>query len=271
MIEFKIDRDSVCTGDDIDPHTTTYTVNSSTKFSDIFLGLINKNYFPRIFGNDVVWTLCCGKDDLVSWRMKENKLYSHFVTEEAAILSNETWVTEAKIHFIYYSSFTDCAEHIFVMFGGNKYNMENKGVMAEYQSFYISQMAGEGWGKDLFIPHNTEELYKKLVSENFKGKLLVEKDFLTWILSNGIMIKVFFSEGDDEGYINISYYDRKEYQITHWHPAVENIYKDLVDIDSGQIFWVKRKKCIFKSLPTMMDKNKWNSFSEKQKRKYTML
>ena len=86
-------RESVCMADDVDSHTRTYTIEPTTTFIDIFLDLIKQKYFPSVFGNDVVWTLFCGDDDLMSWKTKENKLYNRFVDEEPTILSSKRWTT----------------------------------------------------------------------------------------------------------------------------------------------------------------------------------
>ena len=86
-MDMSICRKSVCMADDVDNHTRTYTIEPTTTFSDIFLDLIKQKYFPSVFGNDVVWTLFCGDDDLMSWKTKENKLYGRFVDEEPTILS----------------------------------------------------------------------------------------------------------------------------------------------------------------------------------------
>jgi len=59
-LDITVCRQSVCIGDDVDEHSCTYTINPTTKFSDIFIDLINQKYFPSISGNDVVWTLFVG-------------------------------------------------------------------------------------------------------------------------------------------------------------------------------------------------------------------
>ena len=63
-MDMSICRESVCMADDVDSHTRTYTIEPTTTFIDIFLDLIKQKYFPSVFGNDVVWTLFCGDDDL---------------------------------------------------------------------------------------------------------------------------------------------------------------------------------------------------------------
>ena len=141
-------RQSVCMGDDAHNHTLTYTINSFTKFSDIFQDLIKQNYFPNISGNDVVWTLLCGEHDLMSWKTKENKLYGHFITKEPTILSVKSWATPA-INFSYYSSPINRAQKIFTMFNGSKFHIWREGFMAEYKSYYIPQTLETDWRNTL--------------------------------------------------------------------------------------------------------------------------
>ncbi|MBD5465017.1 MAG: hypothetical protein HDR22_04245 [Lachnospiraceae bacterium] len=147
-MEITINRQSVCMGDDIEDHAITYTIDSSTRFSGIFQDLIKERYFPSIAGNDVVWTLVCGKDDLMSWKTKEDKLYSRFVFEEPAILSVKRWRT-AAIYFRYYSPPIKRAQQIFKMFGGSKFHIGHEGFMAEYETYGISQSMEEDWRKTL--------------------------------------------------------------------------------------------------------------------------
>ena len=106
-------RESVCMADDVDNHTRTYTIEPTTTFSDIFLDLIKQKYFPSVFGNDVVWTLFCGDDDLMSWKTKEINYIIVFVDEEPTILSSKRWTTAGHINFCYYPSPIKRAQHIF--------------------------------------------------------------------------------------------------------------------------------------------------------------
>lgn len=69
-MDIMINRQSVCMGDDVEDHALTYTIGPDTKFSDVFQDLIEQGYFPNVSGNDVIWTLFCGKDDLISWKTK---------------------------------------------------------------------------------------------------------------------------------------------------------------------------------------------------------
>lgn len=148
-MDISICRQSVCMADDVDDHTITYTIESSTTFSDIFLDLIKKKYFPRVSGNDVVWTLFCGDDDLMSWKTKENKIYSRFVDEEPTIFSIKRWTTAGHINFCYYPSPIKRAQQIFTKFRGLKNNILQEGFMPEYKSYHIPQTIEDDWRKQL--------------------------------------------------------------------------------------------------------------------------
>jgi len=145
-VEITICRKSVCSEDDVNDHAITYTLTSSTKFSDIFQDLIKQKYFPNISGNDVVWTLFCGKEDLISWKTKEDKLYSHFVFGEPTIYGVKNWVSSV-ITFEYYSSPIKRAQHIFTMFNGLKFHIWHEGFMTEYKSYSIPKSIEEEWCK----------------------------------------------------------------------------------------------------------------------------
>ena len=147
-MDITISRQSVCMGDDVEDHTITYTVNDSARFSGIFRDLIEQRYFPSIMGNDVVWTLLCDGEELMSWKTKEDKLYSRFVTGEPAILSVERRKS-AAIYFSYYSSPIKRAQQIFKMFGGSKSHIWHEGFMSEYESYCIPQAVEDDWRKTL--------------------------------------------------------------------------------------------------------------------------
>lgn len=148
-VDITICRGSVCTGDDVEDHTISYTITASTRFSDIFQDLIKQKYFPNVSGNDVVWTLFCGNDDLMSWKTEEDRLYSRFVAGEPAILSVKRWAVDPVIRFRYYSSPMKRAQHIFTMFDGSKFHIWHEGFMTEYESYSIPQNIEDKWRKTL--------------------------------------------------------------------------------------------------------------------------
>lgn len=143
-----INRQSICMADDIDDHTTTYTIHTTTKFSDIFQDLIRQNYFPHITGNDVIWTLLCGEDDLITWKTKEDRIYHRFIFEEPLILNVKRWAN-TPINFKYYPSPIARAQHIFTMFNGSKFHIWHEGFMSEYETYHIPQTTEDHWRQTL--------------------------------------------------------------------------------------------------------------------------
>ena len=144
-MDISINRASVCMGDDVESHAILYPVHPSDRFSDVFRALIQRGYFPAIAGNDVVWTLFCGKDDLISWKTKEDAFYSRLPPEEPPILSVRRWADEAAVSFRYYSPPIARARYLYRLFGGKTFQMEHQGFLAEYESFQIPRAVEESW------------------------------------------------------------------------------------------------------------------------------
>jgi len=115
-------------------------------------------------------------------------------------------------------------------------------------------------------------LYQRMMDEKFIGHVVLSDDELIWKLPNGILIKVYLNLHMHEGYIATFYTDgKREVTLTHWHPSIDEIYIDLLDINIGNTFWVVKKKKVFKALPMIMEKKQWESFSDKKRRRYEML
>lgn len=148
-MDIRVNRQSVCMGDDVENHTVVYTVTSfSTKLSDVFRDLIDQKYFPNISGNDVVWTLYYDEDDVISWKTKENKLYDRFASKEPAVFSLQP-CSRPTIQFRYYSSPLKRAQHIFLLFNGMKSHIQQQGYMPEYESYCVPKAVEDDWEKYL--------------------------------------------------------------------------------------------------------------------------
>lgn len=139
-------RESVCMADDVEDHTVTCTIDAGTRFSDLFEKLIGQKYFPNISGQDAVWTLFCGDEDLISWKPKDNAFYSRFVFGEPAILSVGRWASK-DLHFKYYSPALKRARYLFTLFRGSKGFMGHEGFMEEYNSYAVPKALEEEWRK----------------------------------------------------------------------------------------------------------------------------
>lgn len=56
-MNIKINRDSVCIGDDIDNHSISVFMDNDASYDKLFNVLKEKRYFPSVSGNNVVWVL----------------------------------------------------------------------------------------------------------------------------------------------------------------------------------------------------------------------
>lgn len=128
--------------------------------------------------------------------------------------------------------------------------------------------------RENFIPKDITDLYEKLKEENLKGELSKENDLLIWKLPNHIVLKIainIISDRLHEGYIDTYYLKNgREQNLTHWHPADDEIYEDLMNINEDRIIWVK-KKTIWGEWIMIMDKKEYEAMSDKRKSKYSVL
>ncbi|ALS01788.1 hypothetical protein ATZ33_10500 [Enterococcus silesiacus] len=106
-MEIKIDRQSVCMGDDVTSHKSTHKISEHTTFLELFLELIEKNYFPHIQGNNVVWVLRFDGKDRIAWKTKENNFHECNMTR-CSINSKVKRIP--MVTFIYYPSLKEWEE-----------------------------------------------------------------------------------------------------------------------------------------------------------------
>ncbi len=123
---------------------------------------------------------------------------------------------------------------------------------------------GEAGG---FIPSSMEELYEALRRQNPPGELSLEGDVILWRLPNGVSLWVCFDA------IATAWTDSRgrERPLTHWHPAEEEIFADLLDICQGKTFWVRKKRALWEALPLIMEREHWERLSQRQRGKYEVL
>ena len=148
-MEVLINRNSVCMGDDIEDHRIAYNILPSMTFSDLFKELIAKGYFPSVSGNDVVWTLLCDGEDIMTYKTQENKLYGHFIDKGPKIVDVKRWQDIKEIYFRYYSSPLKRAKAIFIKFNGQKAFIGHEGFYDEYKSYGISLEMEEQWLEEI--------------------------------------------------------------------------------------------------------------------------
>ena len=116
------------------------------------------------------------------------------------------------------------------------------------------------------------DLYQKMLDDKFVGHITLQDDCLMRELPNGILYKIYLNLVIQEGYIEALYHSgNQEKSLTHWHPSLDEIYKDLLSINTGNIFWVMKKKRFFKELPMMIERQQWEKLSEKKRKQYEIL
>ena len=110
-----------------------------------------------------------------------------------------------------------------------------------------------------FIPRSIEELHERLRDEHPPGDLSLKEDVITvWACFDAIATVWTDSRG-------------QERQLTHWHPAEEEIFADLLDICRGRTFWVRKKRALWEAPPLIMERENWDRYSERKKRRYEVL
>ncbi len=144
----KINRDNIT--NDATNHTLTYSIDEDTRFSDIFSDLIEQNYFPKVSQNNVVWTLTCDNNDIVSWTTYDNQMlpcipHNGGVQSEGYLLSVQYLMNIEEIHFKYYSSPLKRAEYLFKKYKDNKIAMQYDGYTHEYLSYHVDKQLEESW------------------------------------------------------------------------------------------------------------------------------
>ena len=123
-----------------------------------------------------------------------------------------------------------------------------------------------------FIPKDLSELYEKLVKEDVKGELSKQEDWLIWKLSNGIILKIGILAPFGEGYIGVYYLKNgKEKNLTHWHPADDEIYRDLMEINHEDIIWIRKKSVFKEQPPVFIERKRYEAMSERRKGRYSIL
>ena len=121
--------------------------------------------------------------------------------------------------------------------------------------------------------HDTGTLYRDLCSvKDLPGELSFRDGLVFWQLPNGILVDVHINEPAKEGYIGTVYMKNgRKHILTHWHPAAEDVWADLMDIRDGRVFWAVRKTVFGESLPLIFDCREFAKLPEKEKEKYTVL
>lgn len=123
---------------------------------------------------------------------------------------------------------------------------------------------------DLFIPKDTAHLFERMKRDNLLGVLSFDDDQIRWALPNNVILYININTVFSEGYIGTGYLENgKEKALTHWHPDIDEVYSDLLDINCGNIIWAMKKTKY--SLPIIFDKKEFDKLSDRKKSKYKII
>lgn len=122
----------------------TFSMDSDTRFSDVFRTLIGKGCFPSPQGEHPVWVLLCGEQDLVTWDSSSNAFYDRFPFGEPTIASVPAWSTW-EVHFTSYPDPMARARAMYLYFEGSKSIMGHEGFLREYKSYQVTPEQEELW------------------------------------------------------------------------------------------------------------------------------
>lgn len=147
MLSIKVNRDSVCMGDDVEDHQISINLTENMTFEELFHELIKNKYLPQIHGNDIVWVLTYKDNDLFTYVTKPNKIYSCFIDSAPRVAT--TVDPTFSIIFKYFSSQNKRAEYLFKKYEGKKFHIWHEGYMNEYKSYNISKSQEQKWLSDL--------------------------------------------------------------------------------------------------------------------------
>src|SRR5687768_3425685 len=62
-VSVSIDRDSVCAGDDTEPHDVQVWIQNTASISDLLEAVAGQNYLPGISGDKATWLIVVGQED----------------------------------------------------------------------------------------------------------------------------------------------------------------------------------------------------------------
>lgn len=94
-MKIRVDRTSVCMGDDVLPHNMEFNVDETMTVQDFFVFLEKERYLPSIQGNDVAWELRSSGKEIAVYFTKAQGL-----TNSSQLLKNIIEENNGKNLFI---------------------------------------------------------------------------------------------------------------------------------------------------------------------------
>jgi len=132
--------------------------------------------------------------------------------------------------------------------------------------------------KICFCMYTTDELVGAMsLLPDLTGSLeKTDNSTVKWTLPNGIIVNISLNERvsrdgpkSSDWYVDIGYKPDGEEEMqlkNRWHPSADEVWSDMVDIYTGEFFWVISKNIFGKeSLPRPMFRKEYNSKRDKSK------
>lgn len=127
-MKIKINRQSVCLGDDMEDHMKTYQLDNDTTYEEFFHILKEDNYFPGISGNNVVWVLTTKKSDCIfSYFSRTGKFSAGLVEKKLTNICD----VSGELFLKYFTTPMKWKEKIQLMYDGDTYSMWRDGWLKE--------------------------------------------------------------------------------------------------------------------------------------------
>lgn len=127
-MNIKINRDSVCIGDDIDNHSISVFMDNDASYDKLFNVLKEKRYFPSVSGNNVVWVLTAKHYECIfSYFTKTEKLSMGLSEKCLRKIGGNSF----EVYLRYYSSPERWKAKIQKMYHDDGYSMWRDGWVEE--------------------------------------------------------------------------------------------------------------------------------------------
>lgn len=129
-MEIKVNRESVCLGDDVEDHSKIYQLDNDVTYIDLFDMLKKDNYFPSISGNNVVWVLTTKHYDCIfSYFTRTDKISEGLSEKSMKNICGSSY----EVYLKYYTSPIRWKEKIQLMYDGDTYTMWRDGWLKELE------------------------------------------------------------------------------------------------------------------------------------------
>ncbi|MCC8181279.1 MAG: hypothetical protein LIP23_10290 [Planctomycetes bacterium] len=144
-----LNRDSVCMGDDMASHVKYLSITEEMRFL-AFMEMIIADYLPgNIQGNDVVWCLSNGNQELLSYVSKTRRVMARWGNSDPSVAETARLSLCNLFYCNYYPSPLDRAKYLFMRCNGNMAQMRFSECYEEYSCYAIPASKEQEWQKEI--------------------------------------------------------------------------------------------------------------------------